>query len=82
MERTPDQIKREIEALQAELHRVSPVESLSVRKIAKLAGVSVGTAQRFKKGANLDVPSIKALMGAGLIKRCPVCEAPSQTQPE
>lgn len=71
--RTANQIKAEIDALRDELDRISPAESLSVRKIAKIAGISPATAHRFKSGRPLDVPTVKALMAAKLIPKCPVC---------
>lgn len=73
MDRTPEQIKADIDALRVELRRVSPAEDMSVRDIARIAGISPATAHRFKQGKSLDTKTVKSLISAGLILECPCC---------
>jgi len=63
-----------IAELKAELRRLSPTEGLSVREIARVAGISPATAHRFRKGMQVDIPTVQALMKAGFITKCPCCD--------
>lgn len=67
------EIKTEIAALQAELLALAPASELSVRDIARRAGISPSTAQRFKTGKVIDVPTAQKLIAARLISVCPCC---------
>lgn len=63
-----------IAELRAELRRLAPTDGMSVREIAREAGISPATAQRFRKGMQLDIPTVQALMKAGFITECPCCK--------
>ena len=70
-----DEIKKEIARLTAELESIAPIEAMSVRAIAKRAGISTATAHRFKSGKTMDVPTVRRLISAGLVSVCPCCGA-------
>lgn len=67
------EIKTEIAALQRELVSLAPANELSVRDIARRAGISASTAHRFKAGKVIDVPTAQKLIAAKLISVCPCC---------
>ena len=66
-------LKAKIATLREELVSLSPGEDLSVRELARRAGISPATAQRFKTGKTVDIPTAKKLMAAKLITICPCC---------
>lgn len=66
-------IKEQIAALRAELATLMPSSVLSVRELARRAGISPSTAHRFKTGKVIDVPTAQKLMAAKLIAVCPCC---------
>lgn len=67
------EIKDEIAKLRDELVSLSPASELSVREIARRAGISPSTAHRFKSGKVIDVPTAQKLIAARLINVCPCC---------
>lgn len=67
------EIKDEIAKLKDELVSLSPADELSVRDIARRAGISPSTAHRFKSGKIIDVPTAQKLIDARLISVCPCC---------
>lgn len=69
------EIKQKIATLQAELNGLEPHESLGVRELARIAGISPSTASRFKAGKTIDAKTIYALHAAGMITKCPHCGA-------
>lgn len=73
MDDRASEIKTEIAALRAELVTLAPASALSVRDLARRAGISASTAHRFKAGKVIDVPTAQKLMAAKLIAVCPCC---------
>lgn len=71
------EIKKQIATLRAELVTLSPASELSVRDLARRAGISPSTAHRFKAGKVIDVPTAQKLIAAKLIAVCPCCGAPA-----
>lgn len=67
------EVKDEMARLKAELISLCPAEDLSVRQIASRSGISPATAQRFKAGKAIDIPTASKLIEAGFIKVCPCC---------
>lgn len=67
------ELKRKIASLQAELDGLEPYETMSVRQIAKKAGISPATAHRFKAGETVDVTTIRKLISSGCVEMCPCC---------
>lgn len=66
-------IAKQIDRLKAELLELQPMSALTVRQIAKRAGISPATASRVKNGATPDVETARKLMAADLLVECPVC---------
>lgn len=50
-------------------------EHMSVRELARRAGISPATAHRFKLGQTVDIPTAQKLLGAKVISICPCCDA-------
>ncbi len=68
-----EEIKSRIAKLQAELDGLEPYETMGVREIARAADISPATAGRFKAGRTIDVPTIKKLIKAKCLSKCPCC---------
>lgn len=51
------------------------VEQMSVRELARRAGISPATAHRFKSGLTVDIPTAQKLLSANVISICPCCDA-------
>lgn len=67
------EILKEISALQVGLNGLQPYEKLSVRQLARKAGISPATASRLKNGKTMDVPTIQKLIETGCVRTCLCC---------
>lgn len=73
MVETKEEVERKIELLKVKLLEFKTIDELSVRGLAKRAGISTGTAARVKKGDLTSVAVASRLNRAGLLPECPVC---------
>ena len=48
---------------------------MSVRELARRAGISPATAHRFKSGLTVDIPTYQKLLSTNVISICPCCDA-------
>lgn len=80
VEEVGPQAAKEIETLLEEMEATKmqvlarlPPESLSVRQLAKLAGITPSSADRFRRGKQVSVPVIRKLVYCGAVRECPCC---------
>jgi hypothetical protein len=67
------EIQAEISKLKGEMKLLVPAGELSSRALAKRAGISASTANRFQNGKAIDVPTAKKLIEARVLTECPCC---------
>ena len=67
------EIRQEIARLQVELGELSPMETMSVREFAKVAGLTPAMAHRIKRGEDrVRMTSYKRALP--FMGRCPLCK--------
>lgn len=71
-------IQRQIDALQAELDDMAPIDAMGVRELARAAGVSPTTATRAKRGDVLSYGNMQKLLP--FMNVCPCCKKPMSAQ--
>lgn len=75
-----DEIKQQMDLLQAELDGLSPHERMTARELGRRTETSPSTASRFKAG-DLDGIRFRTLKKFMPFTRvCPLCEAPSDPE--
>lgn len=66
------EIQRQISELQLELKGLAPIDSMTVREVAKIADISPATAARIKGGDhNHALETVKKVLP--LLSTCPCC---------